>query len=288
MEDTTNTLIGLLCLAAICLIPLAGAAGGFLFYRRRKKAAAQDTPAPPFGAGASAASVAAVPPAPLAERPAAAPTPAVALDLAPSELVYLRGERFVQSAGVMNSEQLLGSGARVNGPALAAAVLATALLSLERSGVARLEPGTRKTMLGLKEMPTLYLVPSGRPSPYPDGSYEWKFLAAAQAAQVKRQNSLDHLVWYVLGRADTVPWMLVFPQLRAALAKRGILSASKAMMGLSVKYDLPESTAAVIAHADVEGLRRLLESAAADPERWKLFHSEIHEGIRRRSATQED
>lgn len=299
MEETTlNTLVGLLCWAALCIVPLGAVAGGIVFFRKRRKPAGSLEPASAAPTVPAAAHSTTLPlnledPAPETAAPAPASATVVSTSaapdapaLAPSEIVWLRGDEFSEPAGVMNSEKLLYKDARVKGPALAAAVLQAAVLALVQSGDAVLQPAKRKVLF--KEHDTLNLVPNGHRSNWPAGSYEDTLLQLAAALQAKNDNNIPVLVFRALERDATVPWMQVFSPLKRALAQRGLLSASKGALGLSVKFELaaaegaPQLTAARIAALDVQPVRSLL---SARPDLETLLQREIREGVERRRDT---
>ena len=199
MEESSalNTIIGLLCWAGLCIIPLGAIAGGVVFFRKRKQkaesrdsvgaaavpassgvggstpsafvdsAVSSDTAAPAsvdtaVSEGQAPAADPFVPPVSSGAAAAAVtPTgPANGSEYTPSEIVWLRGEAFSDPAGVLNSVKVLYNDTKVKGPDLAVSALQAAVLALVKAGDAQLQPGKRKGLL--RESDTLFLVPTGR------------------------------------------------------------------------------------------------------------------------------
>jgi hypothetical protein len=117
-------------------------------------------------------------------------------------------------------------------------------------------------------------------------------LQTAAQLQGRGDNNLPVLVFHVLERDGTVPWMQVFAPLKRGLAQRGMLIAKKGALGLSLKLELaasdaePQLSAARIAAIDVSPVCRMLDQfAAVHPEQNSLLLREIKEGIERRRDT---
>jgi len=302
MEDSITSVFSMLCTAALCLLPLVAIAGGVWFFVNKKKKAQPvsaamvssipQAPRPPAPAPAAYSSPA--PDAQVAPQYPTAPQAASALftgALSPSELLYLRADNFVASAGAFNSEKVMGTEVKVKGPELAKLIFATAFAALQQAGHVRLQTGNRKALLGLRSPDTIFLVPTGLPGQWPEGSYEDKFLAMAQSLAPSEKNTVDQLVYQAMENDNTLPWQQVFIPLRRSLGQRGVLGTEekKTLMLKTKHYALSPEARSAIAAMDISGIQNTLSTIrSAQPEVWETLNKEIKIGIDRRQEASDN
>jgi hypothetical protein len=278
MSSTASSLeniLTMLCTGIICLLPFAGIAGGVLFFRRRRKKSAQQTTAP----------AADKQPAQAAMPSAAGLAVSASAHLAPSELVLLRADAFAPAAGMLNSYKLLGSEKKVEAPALVKTLFAAAFLALEEAGDIRLETRRRKVTLGLREIDSLYVLPTHPAGGWPAGSFEQQILAAAASAVEKQQNYIQHIVYTVVGDDSNYPWGYTIEKAQRGLAARGLLAVTKEKVLLATRerMSLPPDTGLAAQQADIAPIENMLARCQQErPQLWKILIGEVNAAVKDR------
>jgi len=294
MEETVGTLLGLLCTVAPCLLFIGAIVGGIVFFANRRKKAAP---------GSATTAVTAAPPSHSTAAPAAASVQSASLgqeqsvmageSLAPSEVVALRGELFASSAGVLNSWQVVGREMKVSGPPLAQNMLAVAFLAMEQAGDARLVQDKKKATLGLREVDTLLVVPTGQSSNWPAGSMEARIIASANTRQASGRNNVKDIVNDVLEKDAGLVWDWALRLAHNSMANRGLLNAEVKKGILSsglAHYSLTPAANAALAESNPAEIQQLLQSCQTDrPAFFQLLNKEIKQGFdSRKEASSSD
>lgn len=318
MEETlVGTLVTLACTVVPCLLMILAVGGAAYYFLRKKnppavRAASTAPAAPVMPVMPPAPAAPAATAAPAAPRPAAAapvmpvPNPAAASPvtpafpatsapsnshLTPSEIVVLRGDAFALAAGMLNAWEVVGKGMKVSGPPLTDAVLTAAFFALEQSGSVRLEPGKKKAMLGLGEKDTVYIVPTGQPSAYPELTFESQILQAAQSLAAKNKHTVQDVVFTVLRQDDSLPWMWVLQMAHDMLNARGMFEMieEKKLLMKSYRYTLKDSTAALLAQTSPTPVQAMIsEAQTARPALYQVLIKEIHRGLDARRESPDD
>ncbi len=198
------------------------------------------------------------------------------LQFAPSELIYLHGEKYAQSAGMLTAKvKLLHQEAKVSAPELGQVMLAATLLACEQSGGIRLRVGAQKALFGLRTVTVLFADP-GQPSfRFPDHSLEAEVCAIVSRGPVK----VSDLVYALLREDSAEPWQDVAELVKGSLHARGWLESetvTRMKIFKTINYRLPERTAQLAAAQPLDSINHLLNSAPPQrPEVWKLLVSEI-------------
>lgn len=200
------------------------------------------------------------------------------LQFAPSELIYLHGEKYAQPAGMLTAKvKLLHQEAKVSAPELGQAILAATLLACEHSGGIRLRVGTQKALFGLRTVTVLFADP-GQPSfRFPDHSLEAQVCALVSKGPVK----VSDLIYTLLQEDSTEPWQDVAELVKGSLNARGWLESetvTRLKIFKTVNCRLPERTAQLAAAQPLDWINHLLNSAPQRPDVWKLLVSEITSG----------
>jgi hypothetical protein len=278
MEETLGTFLGILCAVAPCLVVIGAIVGGVVFFKKRRKKAAPA--AVPTSQSGPAPAPAAAPAQPAGSTPGR--TGPADLSLAPSEVVALKGDLFAPSAGMLNSWKLAGSETKVSGPPLAQNMLAAAFLALEQAGDVRLEQGKKKATLGLREVDTVLVTPTGQPSNWPAGSFEAKIIASARTRQSSNRNNIKDIVFDILEQNAGLVWDWALRLAHNNMAKRGLLGseAKKGLFSGPARYSLTPATSAALAQANPAEIQQLLQaSGKSRPEFFQLLNKEIKKGL---------
>ncbi len=208
--------------------------------------------------------------------------------LSGSELVFLRGDQFAPAAsGLSTRVQLLHVDVKVKARDLGAAILASAILGSEASGDISLAPRSRKTLLGLRTVNTLFADPGAAVTAWPEHSLE------ARIHDLVAQGSIEtgEMVYRLLGKDETDPWILPIVHTQQGLHRRGLLEVEEGRVLKLIKthyYKLPERTAALTAESSLDEVQRLLtETPKVRPDLWQMLTEQVKKGVSRRKEVAE-
>lgn len=217
----------------------------------------------------------------------AEPAPAQAAGtLAPSELILLNAEQFVNKANALGNGNfdLLHMAGQVSLQDLTKVMYGALFLTLEQNGAISLQMQAKKALMGLRSVQVLTAVPTGGGMAAPRGSLEEAIQAMlAQAGPLAVEDILYHLL-----RADSSnPWSdYVYLAVRG-LNARGLVvtEEKKAFLSKSIKYHAtPELIAA--SRQDLTWVRQLVSGCA--PAQWQTLTGAITRAVGRRTESRDD
>ena len=211
----------------------------------------------------------------------------VNLSLTPSEVVFFNGQEFAKQV-LIGNVTLMHVDAKVSAAELGLAMLRAAFLGAERSGALRLEVRQKKALLGLARRDTLYAEPLGGAPAWPEPSFESKLVQlAAQWKAANGSNEVSNIIVALLGQDSANPWQSLAEIIKSQLAQRGLLRAiqeRKLKIFVSTRYELPESTAAMLLRQPVAPVQDLLADCQHNrPQVWKLLEAHIRRAIQQRT-----
>jgi hypothetical protein len=205
----------------------------------------------------------------------------------PSEVVLLNGERFAQSAALVNKYTVHASGQGVSSNKLAVAVWSAALLANEQYGLIRLTPSVNSTLFGLVKTPTLLVEPTGVQPGWPAGTLEADLLQVASRLQTTKQNNLHMIVYSWLGSDTSAPYHMVLQMVEQGLGQRGLMQEVEGRaLGIfkTKKLVLPDSTRPLIAAQPIAPVQQLLQQCEQfRPDVWKTMQKNIEKAISQRT-----
>jgi hypothetical protein len=211
---------------------------------------------------------------------------------APSELVLLNGDRFARKSRTGNVK-LPKNGASVSAVDLGMVMLASAMLTSEKSLAIRLDVRKKKTLLGLRKVDALFAEPLDDLEQWPENSLErqiWKISEHLRADNNKHE--VENVVKKWLGRDSNSPWHLVVDQVQAGLADRGALARiqERRMKVLkTTSYKMTLSTAQLAAEQPISHIMDLLEECQSSrPKVWLLLMKQIKSAINSRTEFYSD
>jgi hypothetical protein len=210
------------------------------------------------------------------------------LELAPSELILLNGEKFAREVGALKSRvELLHNGLKVSAEELSKAALAAAILANERAGNVVLQPGTAKSFFGLRTTQTLYAAPGTGQVPFPEYSLEARLCQLVKDRQGAALQ-VNELVYELLIQDMNDVWQWTLGLVQGGLANRNILAVEQNKhLGVFTRssYRLPEANARMVAAYPLGYVNAALsETAQTRPQLWQTLHEQINKGLSRRRA----
>jgi hypothetical protein len=213
--------------------------------------------------------------------------------LAPSEVVALRGELFASPAGVLNSWKVVGTETKVSGPPLAQNMLAAAFLAVEQAGDVHLVQDKKKATLGLREVDTVLVVPTGQSVHWPAGSMEARIITSAGNRQASGRNNVKDIVYDILESDASLVWDWALRLAHRGLANRGLLNAEVKKGILSsglANYSLTSAASAALAASSPAAVQQLLQACQKErPALFQLLNKEIKQGFdSRKEASSSD
>jgi hypothetical protein len=197
------------------------------------------------------------------------------MTLAPSEVVYLEGDRFAPAGGVFSGYRLPG-GASVSKRELAQQLYAAAFLAAEQAGTLTLAVRPKRTLLGLRTVQALYADPTGRTNPHPHNSLE-RYLPRLAL----RQNEVWRILHELLHECAD-PYAEAVHLVGTTLADRGLLEVNRSkLLGVFTRTEihLPERTESLAAGRVSEVQTLLFECQQARPDLWRMLITDIAKGI---------
>ncbi|MEJ1373598.1 MAG: hypothetical protein RPT94_01075 [Candidatus Sedimenticola sp. (ex Thyasira tokunagai)] len=204
------------------------------------------------------------------------------LDITPSEMLLLNGDKFASKGIIGNIELPLGI--KVSAEKLGEALLANAFLTIEQEACVELFVGKQKQLFGLINSDRLFMKRSSTADKWPAPSVESELCALAQPEAVLVSDTLFD--W--LKKPHGTPWVLALMHVQHSMAQRGILhEESRKLLGMTVSksYSLDHEKLAAIQQGVPEPNRLLMDNCKnSRPEVWKHLIKEIHLGINRRRA----
>lgn len=207
--------------------------------------------------------------------------------LAPSEIVLLNGEQFATKARTGNVD-LLHTEASVSAEQLAQAMLAAAILANAQAGAIRLDVREKKALLGFRKVSRLYAVPDQASASWPAGCLESEVRPLSEQLLAGGDNNEVSSVLVAWLKADSSnPWQSAIELVKAGLASRYLLDTieeKRLKVFTTTRYELPDSTATLIAQQPIEPIQQLLQACQDnEPEMWKLLQNEIKSAIKART-----
>ena len=207
--------------------------------------------------------------------------------LAPSELVLLNGDRFAGKSRIGNVK-LPQNGAIVSAGDLGQVILGAALLACEKAAVIRLEVRKKKTLLGLRKVDSLYVVPLKNKDRWPKHSLESEIYSlAVRLRDEKDSNEVANIIHDWLGENSASPWQRAVELVQSGMADRGALARiqERRMKVLrTTSYKMTVSTARQAAEQPLEPIIGLLEECQlVRPYVWQLLISGMKSAINSRT-----
>lgn len=207
--------------------------------------------------------------------------------LAPSEIVLLSGELFAKKVRMGNVD-LLHTAASVSAEQLAQAMLAVAILANEQAGAIRLDVREKKALLGFRKVSRLYAVPDQASASWPPGCLESQVRPLSEQLLAGGENNeVSSVIAAWLKQDSANPWQSAIELVKAGLASRYLLDAveeKRLKVFSTTRYELPDSTATLIARQPTEPVQQLLRSCQDNqPEKWNLLQNEIRSAIKART-----
>ncbi|HWQ31263.1 MAG TPA: hypothetical protein VNQ79_00145 [Blastocatellia bacterium] len=285
-------LIAVIIVLLMMLAPLALIAGVVIWFVRRGgkgRLAVPGAPLQPAMAGIPGQPVSPVWPQPIRSSAQQAPAGSFAgqagqgyaagsqaAPFAPSELIYLNGEKYAQPGGMLTAKvKLLHAETKVSASELGQAILAATVLAGEQSGGIRLRTAAEKRLFGLRTVNVLYADPGPQPARFPDHSLEAQVCALVAGGPVR----ISNLFYTILQDDSSEPWQDVTELVKGGLNARGWLEAEEVRhlkVFKSVNYRLPQRTAQLAAAQSLDPINRMLNGTAQQrPELWQLLVSEL-------------
>jgi hypothetical protein len=204
-----------------------------------------------------------------------------------SELALVHGDQLAPKGGLLNKTKVIGTENEVSTNALAEAVLTSAFLFAEKCGAIKLEVRTRKALLGLRSVETLYADPTNTPGEWPAATVEGALVAQARRLAPKTQNDIQNIVYQMLAKDVAAPFAYVLDLVQQGLAARQLLNQveeRKLKIFVTHHFEMPESTRSAVQRQPAEPLRQML---AADqqsrPALHKLLVDAVNKGIKNRT-----
>ena len=211
--------------------------------------------------------------------------------LTPSEVVFLKAETFAPKGGLLDKYKLLDTPIEIAKKQLALNAYAAAFLASDCAGGARLEPRSKKVLMGLRSIQALYAEPGLDSTGWPQASLEGHLQSLARRLQAQKgQNEVVNVVYALLGQDDYDPFGFAINLIRAGLAQRGLLKTvdEKRLKVVTVRtYHLPEATANLAATREAQIQALLAGCRDQRPELWSLLVSQVDHGIQRRKESSE-
>jgi len=208
--------------------------------------------------------------------------------LTPSEVVFLNGEMFAKKVMIGNVD-LLHSDEKVSIAQLGQAMLTTAILACDAAGAFRLNVQDTKALLGLRKVRKLFAVPASPRENLPEHSLEATLFHQASRLAPQGKNDIYNMIYAWLRQDSTSPWNTAMERIKAGMAERGILDATKEkkLKIFSItRYTLPEQTARLLKGQSPEPVKAMLENCErTHPEVWKLIESGIKKAISARTES---
>jgi hypothetical protein len=207
--------------------------------------------------------------------------------LAPSELIFLNGERYAREVcDDSPAVSLLHVNRRVSSHELARRVIAAAILANEQAGNISLCALTHRSLLGLRRARRVLVEPGRADRKFPLYSLE------AFIPEIIRRGAVEasELVFRLLREdaAESHRWAIDLVQ--GGLAARGIVEVEEVRhKGFVTQshFRLAESTAKLVGLQPLEAINDLLRNAAsARPEVYILLEEQIKEGLKKRAIAQ--
>lgn len=209
--------------------------------------------------------------------------------LAPSEVVYLTADQFLQKAE-MPKQHLISfqtslfplpeGGMGVSKQPLAELACMAAFLALQAAGGVRLEIRATKALFGLRTTQMLYVTPCAAPAPWPEASLESAIQAAARSLQAAAQNEAGNIVYGMFGADNYDPFGWVCERVRDGLARRGLLTDE------DYRLTPPAGAAAAAQFGETKAL--LVECQHGHADLWDVLHTRVWQAVRRREASSSD
>jgi hypothetical protein len=199
--------------------------------------------------------------------------------LSPSQILLLRGEMFIQTAGSLE----LVSGARVSGRALAETALAAAFLGCAAHRILQLQVRAQRQLLVLRPSRRILAVPGPAGMPWPEATVEAQLVRLAAKRERKDPHTVRRLVYNLLEKDSHDPWRKVIAMIQEGLVEWWILERVEGVRGTTGREAQPVRLAPDILEPvldiDIHPTLRLLQEGRSSPQLWGLLYSEIARGL---------
>lgn len=207
--------------------------------------------------------------------------------LAPSELILLNGDRFAGKSRIGNVK-LPQNGATVSAGDLSQVILGVSFLACEKAEIIRLEVRKKKTLLGLRKVDTLFVVPLKNRDRFPKHSLESDIYSiAVRLRDEKDGNEVANIIYDWLEENSASPWQTVVELVQSGMADRGALARiqERRMKVLrTTSYKLTVSTARLAAEQSLEPIIGLMEECQlVRPYVWRLLIGGMKSAINSRT-----
>ncbi len=209
--------------------------------------------------------------------------------LAPSEVVFLTADQFLQTAALPGQKVIsfqtrlypfLDSGMGVSVQPLAELACMAAFLALQAAGSIRLDIRTSKSFFGLRTTQVLFATPSVEMAPWPEYSLENAIPPITRSLQAPGQNEVGAILDRIITSNSYDPFGWVCDRIRDGLVQRSLLDVGD--------YH-PAQSAKDAAAAQFDATKALLvESQHGHPDIWDTLHTRVFQAVKRHELSQSD
>ena len=200
--------------------------------------------------------------------------------LSPSQILLLRGDRFVHQRGKL----VLPTGASVSMQAMAEKLMTVAFLACAAQNIMELQIQTQETLFGLWTVQKLLVIPHTTDVPWPKTSLEARLTQLAAHLLPENRCRVQSLVHVFLGEDSPYPWRQIVAIAQGGLVAQGVLAhideAHWSMFEHRKKLHLARPTCGSLDDLDCTVPEALLvHYAQATPQIWHRLRQEIAWGI---------
>lgn len=206
----------------------------------------------------------------------------------PSEHILLNGEKYAQEAEGKNSLPLLISDKIVNGPELAASMLAAAILVNESENALILEVRRSRKLFVAALRQDLYLRPGGVSPNWSGFTIESAVLFISRNLHsIGAGSTVRNLVYTMLTENQREPWKKIIELVEWGLASSNWLIPveGEAAAAFSTPFICPEKVRELALQQPAAPFKDLLSACRKTrPEIWNLMMEEIDQAFRDRKS----
>lgn len=201
------------------------------------------------------------------------------LSFTPSEYILLNADKYVPEAKGKDGHNLLCSDGVVNGPYLAATLIAAALLANQQENALEIEVGQSKRLFRLDPVSHVYLRPQGQPPNWSGYTLETTLLfIIGQLYAMQDVNTVRNSVYELIREDRPDPWQKVIEVVEWGLASSNWLIPveGEAAAAFSTPFICPAKVRDLVLAQPEEPVRDLLTNCKRDqPELWKKIFTEV-------------
>lgn len=201
------------------------------------------------------------------------------LPFTPSEYILLNADKFAPEAKGKDGHNLLCSDGVVNGPRLAAILVAAALLANQEEKSIEIELGQSKRLFRLDPVQHVYLRPQGQPPNWSGYTLENTLLfITGQLFAMQDVNTVRNVVYELIRDDRPDPWQKVIEVVEWGLASSNWLIPveGEAAAAFSTPFICPAKVRDLVLAQPEEPVRDMLSACKRDqPELWKNMLAEI-------------